>query len=208
MCYGKSDVGLNASAQAGAEAIAASLDRLNVTPQAIHASPLTRCASVARALAVRLGHDEDSVQIDARLAELDFGDWEMRRWDDLPSAQIDAWARDVEHGRPHGGESVAMLAQRTASWLAEVVERAALLDHAGTARDAARSHRKAGDLVVITHAGTARVMAAQALSLPTLTCIDWPLQMGHLCRLVRRYTLDADTGSRSGARWALGHWNS
>jgi alpha-ribazole phosphatase len=211
ICYGHSDVGLKASAEAGAEAIAATLDRLHIKPREIHASPLTRCASVARALAVRFGQSEHVVHVDTRLAELDFGDWEMRLWDKVPREQLDAWARDIEHGRPHGGESVAMLAARTADWLAEIMARRASPADGDTRTDVPTDTQSeaSGDLVVITHAGTARVMTAQALSLPTLTCIDWPLQMGNLCRLVSRRpsSTGADSSATPGAHWALRQWN-
>ena len=47
------------------------------------------------------------MRFDARLAELDFGHWEMQSWDGIPRAEVDAWAADVAHYRPGGGESVA-----------------------------------------------------------------------------------------------------
>lgn len=208
-CYGRSDVPLRESAAAGAAAIAAKLARLGIAPYALHSSPLRRCAEVARVLAHAHANAADTdnggdkaagtnnandkaddrasgamaPRPDSRLAELDFGDWEGRCWDDVPRAALDAWAADIEHAAPHGGESVAQLAERTDGWLAEIDARPA---PAGTAT------------VVLTHAGVIRVMTARALSLPTLTCLNWELQMTGICRLSR---------ARDGGRWTLGLWN-
>jgi len=69
---------------------------------------------------------------DTRLREMDFGAWEGQLWADLPRAELDEWAADLLHARPHGGESVAQLRDRTL---------AALRDHA------------APDVLVVTHHG-------------------------------------------------------
>ena len=78
-------------------------------------SPRRRCRLLAEAIAAARGLELGE---DARLAEMDFGAWEGRRWDALPRAELDAWAADFEGARPHGGESVAMLAARVGAALA------------------------------------------------------------------------------------------
>jgi alpha-ribazole phosphatase len=77
-------------------------------------SPMKRAARLAEGLARARGLD---LSTDARLAEMDFGAWEGRRWDDIPRAELDAWAADLLNARPHGGESVAMMAARAAEAL-------------------------------------------------------------------------------------------
>lgn len=102
-------------------------------------SPLKR----ARCLAERIGEARGLVPVvDARLREMDFGAWEGRPWASLPRAELDAWAANRLHARPHGGESVHMLRERVAE---------ALRDH----------QRSAQPLIAITHAGVIR--AARAL---------------------------------------------
>ena len=49
---------------------------------------------------------------------MDFGRWEGLPWSAVPRAELDAWAADLMHARPHGGESVAMLLARTRRALA------------------------------------------------------------------------------------------
>lgn len=180
LCYGSSDVGLREAPAVGAALIAEKLAALTgKTSDAmrIFTSPLARCATVARVLTAQ-------PRVDARLAELDFGQWEGLSWDAIPREEIDAWAADVTHGRPHGGESVHLLAKRTASWLET------LNTHA--VNDASRPH------IAMTHAGVIRVMTAQALQLPLLTCLNWPVDMTGICHLTR---VDAQRA------WALARWN-
>ena len=56
---------------------------------------------------------------DERLREFDFGTWEGVRWDAIPRAELDAWAADFFHARPHGGESVHMLRERVETAIAD-----------------------------------------------------------------------------------------
>jgi alpha-ribazole phosphatase len=98
----------------------------------VYASPLRRCASVALSLQPRRLH------IDARLAEMDFGRWEMRPWSAIPRVEIDAWAADLPRYRPGGAENVLDVAIRVAAFLDELrgsgEPQALLICHAGTIR--------------------------------------------------------------------------
>ena len=126
ICYGRTD--LAASPAAIAE-VAASLRAAGLPGELpVYASPLRRCASLARSVDV-------PVHLDARLAEMDFGAWEMRSWDAIPRAEVDAWAADLLHYRPGGGENVLDVARRVAAFRQELPHPAALLIcHAGTIR--------------------------------------------------------------------------
>jgi alpha-ribazole phosphatase len=134
VCYGRTDLGTDPAAQAlSLPALRAALP----LHAPIYSSPLQRCAVLARALG-------DPVMLDARLAELDFGSWEMQPWDTIPRADIDAWAADVAAYRPGGGESVADMALRIAAFYADI--------NATGVRDA----------IVVCHAGTIRLLTARA----------------------------------------------
>ena len=135
ICYGRSDVSASPSAIA---AVAESLKGAGL-PGAlpVYASPLRRCADLAT-------HITASVTFDARLAEMDFGAWEMRPWDDIPRAEVDAWSADLLHYRPGGGESVMDVARRVAAFFDDLRqaghERALLICHAGSMRLLAALH--------------------------------------------------------------------
>lgn len=179
VCYGASDVPLAGDATQAAALLAGRLAALGMRePQRIETSPLTRCASVAAALAGVRGY---TPQAEARLAEMDFGAWEMRRWDAIERSQIDAWAADFEHARDHGGESVAQFDARVSGWF-----------------DTLKAHEKS-TVWAVTHAGVMRTVTARALGMPLVRCVRWPLEMGAIVCL--RY--DA-----SGAQWLLAHWNA
>ena len=91
-------------------------------------SPLRRARRLAEALA-------DQVFIDERLAEIDFGEWEGKRWDDIERKAIDAWATDVSGFTPPGGESVAGLQRRVIDFADSLdCSRVALVSHAGVLR--------------------------------------------------------------------------
>ncbi|SDC69577.1 alpha-ribazole phosphatase [Paraburkholderia lycopersici] len=179
LCYGASDVRLAGDARQEAASLAERLAAIGVRePQRIETSPLMRCASIAAALAAAHGQ---TPQVDARLAEMDFGAWEMQRWDAIERAQIDAWAADFEHARTHGGESVAQFDARVSAWF----EALDAYEHAA--------------VWTVTHAGVIRAATARALGVPLARCVRWPLEMGAIVRL--RY--DA-----SGKQWLLAHWNA
>jgi alpha-ribazole phosphatase len=190
VCYGASDVALAGDAAREAAVLASRLDALGArAPLRIESSPLARCANVANALAVTHGLTPG---IDARLAEMDFGAWELQRWDAIGREQIDAWAADFDHARPHGGESVAQFEARVRAWFD-----GACIPTPGVATPGTRtSHDVAW---VVTHAGVIRAMTACALGLPLARCVRWPLEYGALVWLRRE---------ARGGSWLLVRWNA
>jgi alpha-ribazole phosphatase len=129
-CYGRTDIALGPGFAAEADALAARLPR----PDRIVTSPLARCRRLADRLGARL-HAPVAVDLDWR--EIDFGRWEGQPWSDLPRPELDAWAADLLHARPHGGESVALLLARIR-------------------RALARCRAAPGRTLVVTHAGPIR----------------------------------------------------
>ncbi|CAL61139.1 putative phosphoglycerate mutase [Herminiimonas arsenicoxydans] len=132
-CYGRADL-----AVAAEELAAARASLLPVLPKnaLLFSSPLRRCSELTESLAQTLGCPTPTY--DERLAEMHFGDWEMRTWDDIPRAAVNAWARDMVGYQPGGGESVLQVAQRVRAFRDELttlnVEHAIVICHAGTIR--------------------------------------------------------------------------
>ncbi|MRV76790.1 phosphoglycerate mutase [Duganella sp. FT92W] len=133
LCYGSTDLPVLPGEP---ERVLAALHASVAIPAnaPIYTSPLQRCAALAHLLG--------KPTFDARLRELHFGGWEMRRWDDIPRADVDAWAADLAHYRPGGGESATDAALRVLSF------RASLLQQAHT------------DAVIVCHAGVMRLLMA------------------------------------------------
>ena len=195
VCYGQSDVPLRMPAHDSARLLAAGLERSGLLlpghdpdPDALvslHSSPLSRCALVAGELGRAFGLD---VRMDPDLMEIHYGRWEQRRWDDVDRSLLDAWAADLDHGRPHGGESAAMLRARVARWVEQ------------TDDDGART------IVAVTHAGVIRMLAAHLLAEPIEAALRRPLGFGSWSVFV-----GAACGERSAPssmrRWILEAWD-
>ncbi len=133
VCYGRSDLDLDAGFAADFEAVIGGLPEVS----AVVSSPLSRCLRLAERIGAVRGL---GVAVEPRLVEMDFGAWEGRPWADLPRDELDQWAADFDGARPHGGESVAMLAARVGAALEAVPRRmppVLWVAHAGVARAAA-----------------------------------------------------------------------
>jgi alpha-ribazole phosphatase len=136
ICYGSTDVAV--APQEHAQVLKA---LLTILPKRVRlfSSPLRRCAELAVSMVDALGNV--SLGVDARLAEMHFGDWELRAWNAIPRSEIDAWANDPVAYRPGGGENVMQMAQRVLAF-----------------RDDLLSLQQ--DCIVICHAGTIRLLLA------------------------------------------------
>jgi len=153
LCYGALDV-----AAAEDETAAAARQLAQVLPQAVHvlSSPLRRCAQLAQALAVLrpdLVHRQEP-----RLAEMDFGAWEGRRWDGIDRAELQAWTNDFALYRAGGhGECVSQFVARVGQ----------LLDEA----------RATGqDQAWIAHGGVFKAVLQCENATRLVTASDWPRQ--------------------------------
>lgn len=114
ICYGLTDLDCADSFAGEAAAVRAALAAEGAF-DAIISSPLRRCRRLAESLGAELGQN---IEIERDIREMDFGDWEGRRWDAIGRDALDRWAGDFMHARDHGGESVAMLAARVEAVLA------------------------------------------------------------------------------------------
>jgi alpha-ribazole phosphatase len=181
LCYGRTDLPVDAAHFDACVAtmqtrLAALLDAR--TPVAIHSSPLQRARRAAEALATSLGL---RVTEDMRLAEMDFGAWEMQPWDAIDRNDLDAWARDVTGFAPPGGESARDIVLRMDGW-------ARAFRGAASTKDAVH--------VAVAHAGPIRLHTATALRMPTTACLSWSLDFGGICHLHI-----ADDGHARLVRW-------
>ena len=95
ICYGWSDVGVAPSFETEASRVKENIS--NEQFDIVYSSPLSRC----RKLAAFCGFHEPI--LDDRLKELNFGEWEMKKWDDLTDPRLELWYKDWIH-LPAGGE--------------------------------------------------------------------------------------------------------
>lgn len=158
ICYGQSDVDVAAS-------FIEELGTLRTKLQGeqfirIYSSPLQRCAKLANAL------EHGEPVLDARLAELHFGDWEMQAWDDIPRDVFDVWAHNYAHIAPPNGETFSQMQQRALDFLAE-----AQAQHAGQ------------DIAIVTHGGVIRALIAHVLNMPLKGLFRFKIDHGSITQL-------------------------
>jgi broad specificity phosphatase PhoE len=154
--YGRLDPALSTTGRARAEALAAGLREVHL--DAVYASPLRRARETAAPLARERGLD---VSIHPGLVDIDFGEWEGRRFEELEESDPDlyrSWMTRPTRTRFPGGEDFGQLKARV---LAAVGEIARLL----------------GSAALVAHAGVNRVVLADALGLAddAIFRLDQPL---------------------------------
>jgi alpha-ribazole phosphatase len=145
-CYGRLDVELSPRGLRQAQALATELADLPLA--AVYSSPLARALDTARPLAAAQGLEPAVLEA---LAELDFGEVEGLRYDEIESQRPElfrAWMNEPARVRFPGGEGLPDLRARVVPALAEIRAR-----HVGHA------------VAVVAHGGVIRVVLADALGL-------------------------------------------
>lgn len=126
-CYGQTDVPLRETFEQEAAATRQSLT--GKCFDKVYTSPLSRCVR----LACFCGFPD--AERDSRLMEINFGEWEMQRFEEIKDPRIELWYEDYHHVAATGGESFAMQYRRVAAFLDELREKAyartALFVHGG-----------------------------------------------------------------------------
>ena len=171
ICYGNLDVAADKIATENAALqLAQSLKSSDPfsSPRLIMVSELQRAQQLAYALQAHLPHL--SIQVDARLNEMDFGKWEGVAWDAIPQLEYDHWIADFANYRFGGKESCEEMIQRV---------RACYLES-----QARQNH----ELLWICHAGVIRALQfyLQNNSTHIQQAQDWPkssIAFGEFIRL-------------------------
>lgn len=150
VCYGRADL----EVQPRDVTDAARKLRVALPDWPIVSSPLTRARQLADATArafrievepargvpptpwplARARSQARDVRIDARIAELHFGQWESRAWSEIDRGALDAWAADPAGYRMPDGERYLDLEARVAAALADLREPTLWFTHAGVIR--------------------------------------------------------------------------
>lgn len=154
VCYGRLDIDC-----ADAPHVAARLRPLLPEGTPVISSPLRRAWQLAEAL-------DPQACIDARLTEIDFGEWEGQSWDDIGRDALDAWAADVYNFSPPGGESPARLQQRAIDFAASL-----------------SGSRVGSHLALVTHAGIMRALVGHWRQLPLAEWTQLKFEFGSMTEI-------------------------
>lgn len=109
-CYGQTDVPLKASFPEEAAATRDCLESYGAIDHA-YTSPLSRCTL----LADFCGYCD--AERDARLMEINFGEWEMQLFEEIADPRIQQWYDDYLNVPATGGESFMRLHKRVCNFL-------------------------------------------------------------------------------------------
>ena len=104
-------------------------------------------------------------EVDENLRDLDCGRFAGLKFDEVDEADLVSWLTDP-YSAPHGGESVAQLCDRAATWLEEC-------------------SRRSGRVVAVTHPAVIRAVIVTALQTPLN--MFWRIDVGPLSRTRFRY---------------------
>ena len=162
---GRKDIPLNEQGRAQAvhcgEILRQLFDRDAAEPARLPyvSSPLIRARETMELMRSALGLEPSCYEIDARLAEISFGDWEGLTYADILTRKkhlIVEREKDKWEFLPPRGESYAQLARRVAAWYAQL--------HANT--------------VIAAHGGTARALVALLAIVPPEEAPHYPIDQG------------------------------
>lgn len=157
ICYGQSD--LNVTDTFTEEIIPILKDvPINDDNTAYFSSPLIRCKKLAKKLA-------ENICFDDRLKELNFGDWELKNWNEINKEDLNIWMEDFVNIPAKNGESYIDLHKRTTSFLSEI------------------SKLKKDRVVVVTHAGVIRSLHSFINKIPLQKSFDLKLKYGQILKI-------------------------
>ncbi|SEM23732.1 alpha-ribazole phosphatase [Aquimarina amphilecti] len=133
ICYGQSDLGVTSTFESEVIEIHHRIPSKEISK--IYCSPLKRCKILAESFNIQ-------IKIDNRLQELNFGNWELKTWDDIPQEELNPWMEDFVNVKVPNGESYVMLQER-------IVEFYESLDHSSDEK-----------IIIVAHAGPIRALLA------------------------------------------------
>jgi alpha-ribazole phosphatase len=146
-CYGSLDVALSPGGIRQAQLVADSLVKQPFA--AIYTSPRQRCSRAAEILAAGRTSRVETV---AALRELDFGEWEGRRYDEIAAMYPELYQQWME--RPT--ETQCPGGERFCDMRARVIPATREL----------RARHEGESIALMTHAGVIRIILANALGMP------------------------------------------
>lgn len=155
ICYGQTDVALKEPYLEQFEYIKSQIP----VDAIVYSSPLLRCVQLANYLA-------PSIITDSRLMEMNFGDWEMKKWDDIPEVDFTPWMTDFVNVAVPNGESFVDLHHRVSDFLTA---------------DFIKNTSK--PIVLVTHAGVIRSILCTISNLPLKDAFTNKVDFGHVIKL-------------------------
>ena len=129
ICYGQADVAIQEDYGSDFESIKKQIP----SDAIVYSSPLKRCVILANYIS------EENYKTDSRLMEMNFGDWELKKWNDIPEDEMNPWMQDFVNVSVPNGESFVQLYERVNAFFTEI-----------------KNANPSKPVVIVTHAGVVR----------------------------------------------------
>ncbi|MDA3893496.1 MAG: alpha-ribazole phosphatase [Salinivirgaceae bacterium] len=163
-CYGQTDVRLAKSFPDESNRIIEQLKGIEIDH--FYTSPLTRCELLAEKIEQKLAI-QPFIK-DARLKELNFGDWERQLWNDIEKTDTGKqWFDDWVNNACPNGESYLQLGNRVNDFLTEIKQ---------------KGEDKSG--LVVTHGGVIRAFHAIVNEIPLKNAFDLEVDFGQIIKIM------------------------
>lgn len=156
-CYGQTNIGLAPTFKEEANRIVAQLT--NTKNFICYTSQLTRCKTLASTISA------NKIETDPRLMELNFGDWELKNWDDIDKNLFDKWQSDIVNWKVPNGESFLELNNRVLQFWEELIQ-------------------KKENAIIVSHSGVLRVLLSHVLGLPLIYSFRIKISFGGLSKVI------------------------
>lgn len=161
VCYGQSDVNIAAPFNEIFDGIISQLPSEAI----IFSSPLKRCSILARHIEKNI--KTISYQEDDRLKEMNFGDWEMKNWNEIPLEQLNPWMEDFVNIAVSNGESFLELHHRVTAFLSDLILK-----------------KEQSPVVIVSHAGVIRSILCHHTSLPLKDAFQNQVDFGQVIKIM------------------------
>ena len=129
-CYGQTDLATTESLEQEAKMIAGNL---SVSIQHVISSPLQRCKKLAEYL-----FPAYPIELNDNLKEIHCGDWELKKWCDIPPDDLDRWMKEFVTVPFPNGESYQQIYQRVTDQFKKIIhchnKPIAIVSHGGVIR--------------------------------------------------------------------------
>ena len=113
VCYGQADLDVTASFYGEAAIIQ---QYLPADIKVVYSSPLQRCKRLADHL-----FTAHTIQLHDGLMEINCGRWELQKWDDIPTGELDPWMKDLINVSIPGGESYREIFDRVVQVFDQII---------------------------------------------------------------------------------------
>ncbi|MFD2939922.1 alpha-ribazole phosphatase [Flavobacterium notoginsengisoli] len=159
ICYGQSDVNIAEPFDEIFHRIISELPSKAV----IFSSPLKRCVILAKHIQKNI--NTISYQEDERLKEMNFGDWELKNWNEIAPEELNPWMEDFVNIKVTNGEAFTELHERVGDFLSNEFSKIK------------------EPVIIVTHAGIIRSILCHQTSLPLKDAFNNKVDFGEVIRI-------------------------